>query len=133
MNQAASPERLLTELDRTRICRLPGRRLTPPLMDLLDTAEVLDARDIPADTVTMFSQVEIENLHDGQRRTLTLCYPDHAEPHAGFISVLSPVGCALLGLRVGAIARWQLPGGESGAARVRAILFQPEASGDYTL
>ena len=45
-------------------------------------------------------------------------YPDDAEPHAGFISVLSPVGCALLGLRVGAVARWQLPGADLAGLRV---------------
>ena len=48
------------------------------------------------------------------------------------ISVLSPVGAALLGLRVGDTARWTGPGGQRGSARVSALLFQPEASGDYT-
>jgi len=62
----------------------------------------------------------------------TLCYPKDADAGLGFISVLSPVGSALLGRRVGDAARWQLPQGGARSARVAAILFQPEASGDYT-
>jgi regulator of nucleoside diphosphate kinase len=69
----------------------------------------------------------------GLQQTLTICYPDDAEPQAGFVSVLSPVGCSLLGLRVGDVAHWHPPHGADGAARVLAVLFQPEASGDYTL
>jgi regulator of nucleoside diphosphate kinase len=47
------------------------------------------------------------------------------------VSVLSPVGSALLGLRVGSIARWSTPAGDEKAAEILAILFQPESSGDY--
>ncbi|EWS58029.1 Regulator of nucleoside diphosphate kinase [Methylibium sp. T29-B] len=49
------------------------------------------------------------------------------------MSVLSPVGCSLLGLTVGAVARWSTPAGEARAAEVVALLFQPEASGDYAM
>lgn len=133
MNTRLRHERILTELDLTRLSRLPAGMLTPPMAHLLDHADVLDAREVPADTITMYSQVEIEDLPTGRRSKLTLCYPDDAEPQAGFISVLSPVGSSLLGLQVGSVARWQLPGGDQGAARVVALLFQPEASGDYTL
>ena len=58
--------------------------------------------------------------------------PADAEPLAGFVSVLSPIGSALLGLRVGSVARWASPTGDEMAAEILAILFQPEASGDYT-
>ena len=75
---------------------------------------------------------EILEAGDPQPRKLTLCYPDDAEPAQGFISVLSPVGASLLGLRVGAQAQWHTPQGEPRSAQVRAILFQPEATGDYT-
>jgi regulator of nucleoside diphosphate kinase len=61
-----------------------------------------------------------------------VCYPEDARPSDGFVSVLSPAGSSLLGLRVGDLARWRTPTGDEGTAEVVAILFQPEASGDYT-
>jgi regulator of nucleoside diphosphate kinase len=133
MHTALRGERTLTELDFSRLRKLASGNLAPELSDLLSAADVLHSREVPADTVTMYSQVELQDLHTRRRQKLTICYPDDAEPSAGFISVLSPVGRSLLGLQVGAVARWQTPSGEEGAAEVVAILFQPEASGDYAL
>jgi regulator of nucleoside diphosphate kinase len=62
---------------------------------------------------------------------VTVCYPFDAEPERGFVSVLSPIGAALVGMRVGEVCRWCVNGQER-SAQVAAILFQPEASGDYT-
>jgi len=121
-------ERTLTELDHARLNKLAG----PQLPEALDAAELVPSREIAPDVVTMYSQVEIVFPDSGLRQRVTLCYPKDAEPSLGFVSVLSPIGSALLGLRVGDIARWQLPDGEERAATVAAILFQPEASGDYT-
>ena len=81
----------------------------------------------------MNSQVLVEDVANRRARKLTLCYPQDAEPAAGFISVLSPVGTGLLGLQVGATARWRNPLGGDAAAEVIAVLFQPEAIGDYSL
>ncbi|MGJ7524340.1 GreA/GreB family elongation factor [Variovorax sp. GB1P17] len=125
-------ERTLTELDVARLNKLNGSQLPPVLADLLDLAEVLPSREVPADIVTMYSQIEIEDPATHQTQKITLCYPADAEPASGFISVLSPVGIGLLGVKAGTLARWQMPNGAQGAARVVAILFQPEASGDYT-
>jgi len=125
-------ERTLTELDVARLNKLNGNQLPPALADLLDLAEVLPSREVPADIVTMYSQIEIEDPATQQTQKITLCYPGDAEPASGFISVLSPVGIGLLGVKAGTLARWQMPNGAEGAARVVAILFQPEASGDYT-
>ncbi|SCX67524.1 GreA/GreB family elongation factor [Variovorax sp. EL159] len=125
-------ERTLTELDVARLNKLNGSQLPPALADLLDLAEVLPSREVPADIVTMYSQIEVEDLATQQTQKITLCYPGDAEPASGFISVLSPVGIGLLGVKAGTLARWQMPNGAEGAARVVAILFQPEASGDYT-
>ena len=125
-------ERTLTELDHVRLGKLLDEKSHPGLEALLDAAELLGSREVPADVVTMYSQVTIADVPTGQRHKLTLCYPKDAEPGTGFISVLSPVGMSLIGLRLGALARWTLPGGEEGRAEVVEILFQPEASGDYT-
>jgi regulator of nucleoside diphosphate kinase len=77
--------------------------------------------------------LRLADLDSSQALTLTLCYPADAEPARGFVSVLSPVGMSVLGLRVGDVARWRLPGGWEGTARVEAIEFQPEANGVFTL
>jgi regulator of nucleoside diphosphate kinase len=133
-----SCERTLTELDHARLTRLKRMLLAParrddgdPLEQALEQAELVPSRTIAGDVVTMRSKVLLRDLETSRRYRLTLCYPDDAEPASGLVSVLSPVGASLLGLRVGAEARWTLPGGERGAALVEAIVFQPESSGDY--
>lgn len=127
-------ERWLTERDHARLSALVQRsRGGDSIAALLDAAVLVPARQIPADVVTMYSQVLVADPATAQARKFTLCYPDDAEPAAGFISVLSPVGTALLGLKPGVRARWRLPGGAEVAADLLEVLFQPEASGDYTL
>ena len=59
--------------------------------------------------------------------------PGGVGARSGFVSVLSPVGASLLGLRVGNVARWSTPAGDERAGEILAILFQPEASGDYAM
>lgn len=132
MHQILGGERLLTELDFTRLNNLRAGQLPAELVDTLDSLDLVPSREIPPDVVTMYSQVIVEDLESKKRQKLTLCYPGDAEPHLGFISVLSPVGASLLGQRVGAIARWRTPNGDECAAEIAALLFQPEASGDYT-
>ena len=130
MHATIHGERTLTELDFARLAKLKdGHAL---LAQLLDATDVIPSREVPADVVTMYSQLELIDLQTRRRQKLTLCYPRDAEPAAGFISVLSPVGLGLLGLRVGSVAKWRTPGGEENEAEVSAVLFQPEASGDYT-
>jgi regulator of nucleoside diphosphate kinase len=129
-------ERTLTELDHVRLLSL-ARRQRPAaaaaIEPLLDACTVVPSRQVRPDVVTMYSQVLLHDLASGLRSRLTLCYPADAEPAAGFVSVLSPVGCSLLGLTVGAVARWSTPAGEARAAEVVALLFQPEASVDYAM
>ena len=89
MQPSLRTERTLTELDFTRLSKLPSGNLVPELADLLSAADVLGSREVPADTITMYSQVELEDVHTHRRQKLTICYPDDAEPSAGFISVRS--------------------------------------------
>ena len=124
-------ERTLTELDFARL-KLRDGHLPAELEDSFEFPNLLPSKEIPADVVTMYSQVEIVNLRSHLRQKLTICYPKDAEPHLGFISVFSPVGASLLGLRVGSIAHWRTPNGNECSAKVAVLLFQPEASGDYT-
>lgn len=125
-------ERTLTELDHARLDRLRRQGAALRVDELLDLASVVPSREVPHDVVTMYSLVLVHEPGHPEPHRLTLCYPDDAEPAAGFISVLSPVGLALLGLRVGSVASWLTPDGQAHRATVEALLFQPEASGDYT-
>lgn len=131
MEKTIAGLRQLTALDFARLRKVASFGAQPALAELLDEAEVIDSRQVAPDVVTMYAQVEVEDLGTRRRQTLVICYPADAEPAQGSISVLSPVGLALLGLPVGAVARWRAPGGREKAAKVAAILFQPEASGDY--
>jgi regulator of nucleoside diphosphate kinase len=135
MNILTTEERTLSELDHGRIARLIGQRThgNHPIAAVLQQAEVLPPREMPADVVTVHSRLCLTALDSGEQLTLTLCFPPDADPARGLVSVLSPVGMSVLGLRVGDVARWRLPGGWEGAARVEAIEFQPEAFGIYTL
>lgn len=135
MNQLSLGERTLTELDHVRLSSLLRRidaAADSPLDECLASADLVPSRQVGPDVVTMYSQLQLVDAATGRRRTLTLCYPADAEPDAGFVSVLSPVGAALLGRRVGSRASWVTPDGRRHEAEIVAVLFQPEASGDYT-
>lgn len=134
----APVERTLTQIDYVRLTRLltnagasaPG---ADAMHQLLECSDLVDSPAVPPTVVTMYTQLLVQDdAAGGEPQKYTLCYPEDAEPAQGFISVLSPVGTSLLGLRVGEVARWRTPAGQSGSARIVAILFQPEASGDYT-
>lgn len=124
-------ERLLTEIDHARLTQLDGGHLPPALEQALALTDLVASRAVPTDVVTMYSQVMIEYPATPRLQKFTLCYPADADPAEGFISVLSPLGAALIGLRVGDVARWDTPDGKAHEARVLSLLFQPEASGDY--
>lgn len=134
-------ERTLTELDHVRLRNLLRRNASGDVSsehvrvieDILDASSLVPSRQVPPDVVTMYSQVLLQDMETGQQRKLTLCYPADAEPANGFVSVLSPVGCALLGLRVGGVARWSTPGSDVKTSEILAVLFQPESSGDYSM
>ena len=113
--------------------KLLDAKAHPGLESLLDLAELTHSREIPADVVTMYSRITIADARTGQRQQMTLCYPGDADPAKGFVSVLSPVGLSLIGLRLGAVAEWKTPGGGALRARVEEILYQPEASGEFTV
>ena len=132
MHEVVHGERTLTDLDFARLTKLLSQQLPPTLADLLASAEVMKSRAVNHDVVTMYSRVEVVDAHTRRRQVLTICYPDDAEPAAGCISVLSPVGISLLGLKTGDIAKWLTPTGEECAAEIAAIQYQPEAAGDYS-
>jgi regulator of nucleoside diphosphate kinase len=141
--EAWMPDRTLTELDHVRLVNLLRRDPDATastaatrgghadVADILRTAHLVTPSQVDPDVVTMHSQVLIGDLKSERKFTLILCYPQDASPVDGLVSVLSPVGSSLLGLRAGDVARWRTPTGTTVAAKVLAVLFQPEAHGDY--
>ncbi|MET1083883.1 MAG: GreA/GreB family elongation factor [Burkholderiales bacterium] len=132
MHAVVHGERTLTDLDFARLTKLSSRQVPPTLADLLSGAEVMNSRAVDIDVVTMYSRVEVVDVRTRRRQVLTICYPGDAVPAAGCISVLSPVGISVLGLKTGDIAKWLTPTGEECAAEIAAIQYQPEAAGDYS-
>ena len=101
------------------------------LMQELNRAQVLAPEQIPGTVVTMHSKVECEEELSGERHTLTLVYPNEANVDSGRISVLAPVGSALLGLTQGQSIDWVAPNGRPLRLRVTSVHYQPEAHGDF--
>jgi regulator of nucleoside diphosphate kinase len=132
MSALLNGELLLTELDRARLLKLNGGTLPEPLLALLDEASALPSPAIPPHVVTMYSQVLVTHDDGTPPQKLTLCYPGDAAPNEGFISVLSPVGAALLGRAAGSTVTWLTPTGKERRMTLTAILFQPEATGDFS-
>ena len=118
---------ILTEDDFTRLRRLASH---PQLASELDVADVVEATTVPADVVTMNSEVLVRDLDSEKEMTVTLVFPSEADLEQGKISILAPVGTALLGYRVGDTIEWKVPG-RVRRLRVEKVLYQPEAAGDY--
>lgn len=97
-----------------------------PLAEELERAIVVPSDRIPENIVTMHSRLIYSDESTGTTREVELVYPDEAAPMAGKVSVLAPVGCALLGLSVGQSIDWKFPTGEVHRLRVERVLFQPQ-------
>ena len=82
---------------------------------------------VPADVVTLSSTVRVTDLESGAAMDYTIVMPGEANYDAGRISVLAPLGTALLGYRVGDEIEWDVPRGIR-RLRIDAVLFQPEAA-----
>jgi regulator of nucleoside diphosphate kinase len=129
-------DRHITQFDHDRLWRVAGHAGERPAADdlenQLDRATVVPARQVPPDVVTMNSQLEVEDLQTGDRKVVTVVFPDAADARAGKVSVLAPLGVAVLGSRVGEVVECHRPGGPR-RLRVNRLLFQPEAAGRYDL
>ncbi len=126
------PQIYLSQNDMDRLLVLieaqPGKRYEKLERELV-RATVMPREKIPRDVVTMNSRVIFENETTGEKREVTLVYPDNSDIDAGKISVLVPIGTALLGLRTGESIDWDLPDGKKQRYRIVAVPYQPEAAG----
>jgi regulator of nucleoside diphosphate kinase len=102
------------------------------LREELDRARVVGSHEIPPDVITMNSQARLKDLEDDEEMTYTLVFPERANIDHGRISVLAPVGTAMLGVREGDEVEWEVPAGHV-RLQVLKVLYQPEAAKQYTL
>lgn len=97
------------------------------LAEELERAVEVEAEAVPADVVTLSSTVRVIDLESSAAMDYTIVMPGEANYDAGRISVLAPLGTALLGYRVGDEIEWEVPRGVR-RLRIDAVLFQPEAA-----
>ena len=132
---------VITELDHKRLVDLilsaqsgeyRGSVYLDQLRGELNRAQIVTPQDIPADTITMNSKVALLDLDTQEEEIYTLVYPENADSAEGKISILAPVGTAMLGYRVGDVFEWDVPAGKR-RLKVDRILYQPESAGDFDL
>jgi regulator of nucleoside diphosphate kinase len=130
-----TPPITITTRDLQRLSQLITSHETSATEQLdieLARAEVVSEREVASDVVTMNSDVLYEDSTTGAQRQIRIVYPKDADADRGWVSILAPLGSALLGLRVGQTIDWQVPNGTR-HLRVLGVPYQPEANGDFTL
>lgn len=134
---SAKPKIMISSLDAERLEMLleslpqsafPGR---DDLEAELARAEVVDPEEIPPTVVTMNSTVRFKVESSAEEFCLTLVYPKDVDTSGEKISILAPVGSALLGLAQGDEIEWPKPGGGVLRVRIVEVTYQPERSGEY--
>lgn len=132
---------VITELDAARIRELGARLSAPergldPLSELMEMvtehAHIVPGRRVPPDIVTVNSTVSFRDEVTGSVHRVTVVYPYDTSIPERRVSILSPVGRALLGLPVGRIASVELPDGSTREIRILELHYQPEAAGEFT-
>lgn len=133
----------ITEFDLNRLTELLGVWQTfkgskstsihlEGLSEELDRAHIVAPKDIPPDVVTMNSRVRLSDASKEEDLIYTLVFPRDADAEAGKISILAPIGTAILGYKVGDSIEWPVPLGIR-KVKIEEVLYQPEAAGDFHL
>jgi regulator of nucleoside diphosphate kinase len=132
----------ITEMDLDRLRKLISAMSTSDtdktqeyletLENGLDQAEIVKLQSIPEDVITMRPKARLLDIDSGKEVVYSLVFPNEADLEKGKISVLAPIGTAMIGYKVGDIIEWEVPAGLR-RLRVEEVLYQPEAAGDYHL
>ena len=107
-----------------------GQKNIAALRSELTRAEVVETEKMPAGVVAMNSRSRLLNESTGKTHELTLVYPKDADGTVGKVSILAPVGSALLGLSAGQSIDWTMPDGNIARLKVLEVIRQPEVAGD---
>jgi regulator of nucleoside diphosphate kinase len=130
---------IITELDQTRLKKLiyneahQGTCMDQTILDLeqeINRAQVVNSLKVPREVITMNSRVLLD-LGDDELE-VSLVYPPEADLASNRLSVLSPIGTAILGYKEGDFIQWKIPSGVA-QIHVKKVIYQPEAAGDYHL
>lgn len=136
-----SKQIFITELDKERLQKIINdakeynigdRNYLRNLEKELNRAQIVTSQKVPHDVITMNSKVMLKDLDTGEEIIYTLVYPPEADLMEDKISVLAPVGTAMLGFREGEVITWEVPDGMV-RLKVEKILYQPEAAGDLEI
>lgn len=100
------------------------------LEEVLNRGLLVNSRNVPGDVITMNSTACLIDLDTGEELVYTLVFPKDADIQQNKISVLAPIGTAMLGYSIGEIFEWRVPDGVR-RLKVKELLYQPETSGDY--
>jgi regulator of nucleoside diphosphate kinase len=131
----------ITKYDMDRLLDLiEGLRSTPKAaklnLDLLEKeineGTLVEPENVPEEVITMNSKVNVTDIESGEKMTYMLVFPSEANISKNKLSILAPLGMALLGYRKGDIIEWTVPSGIR-KLKVEEIVYQPEAAGDYHL
>jgi len=131
------PPLIISSLDAERLEKLLdslGGKEFPGKDDLLaelDRADIVAPEEIPENVVTMNSTVTFKEVNSGKEFSLTLVYPHSKSTAEASVSILAPVGSALLGLREGSQIEWPKPGGGKLTVEIIKVIYQPEREGDF--
>ncbi|MCL2457687.1 MAG: nucleoside diphosphate kinase regulator [Desulfobulbus sp.] len=137
--EIAKPNIIISTLDAERLeallASLPSNSFPcrDELEEELDRAEIREPKDMPPNVVTMNSTVHFKIAPSQEEFCLQLVYPQHMDAKGMSISILAPVGSALLGLSQGDEIEWPKPGGGVVRVRIEEVTCQPERSGDFRL
>jgi regulator of nucleoside diphosphate kinase len=131
---------VISSYDKQRLMRLlgSGETAVEQREELEDLAREIERgtevlpQEIPPDVVTMNSTVRVTDVDSGSSHSYTIVFPAEADYEKGKISILAPLGTALLGFRVGDVVDWTMPRGIR-RLRIDEITYQPEAAGDFHL
>ncbi|MEX2169040.1 MAG: nucleoside diphosphate kinase regulator [Pirellulales bacterium] len=134
-------EIFITEFDKDRLDELVrvaedfGGEDRSDLQDLkgeLARANIVVPEQVPASVITMNSTVLLRDIESSEEMTYTLVFPKNADIGRGTVSVLAPIGMAILGYAEGDVVEWPVPSGMAQIA-IEKVLYQPESSGDFHL
>ncbi|MFU2510921.1 nucleoside diphosphate kinase regulator [Pseudoalteromonas sp. ASV78] len=130
------PELIISSLDADRLYDLMESLPAGSFADQkeleaeLGRATIVEPKDVPSTVVTMNSTVNFIVESTQEEFTKTLVYPKNADASADKISILAPVGSALLGLSQGDEIEWPKPSGGLIKVKIKAITYQPERAGE---
>lgn len=124
--------RILKQIDEARQNKTIDVSEAEKLLHELNSAIILDPDKIPGDVVTMNSVIKISFADSGKQQEFKIVYPNDSNFKEKKVSIFSPIATALIGFRVGDLIEWIVPGGLT-KIRIDEIIYQPEASGNFTL